>query len=292
MKNISDSVMNRHEGVSITTVIRAVVPRIVRNWVRSPSRSFEWLWDSARFRLGSTEILRLSPEWSMICHPRAYKVGYQAQISDPEQRDEFRSFMSHCRPDMLLFDIGAHFGMFSLAAAHFGGRAIALDPSKEAVSMIRIQANLNQCAERVQAVLAAVSEMSGTMGLLSSGVYSNGYLRVAKGRSARELTSVPAVTIDQLVERYGSPTHLKIDVEGHEAAVLRGGRIALTRISPFVFLELHNEMVASEGGDPNSALEELIALGYKMFSTGGESINTYEILKRPIIRVVARRDCP
>jgi FkbM family methyltransferase len=292
MKNIPDSGMNRHEGVSITTVIRAVVPRIVRNWVRSPSRSFEWLWDSARFWLGSTEILRLSPEWSIVCHPRAYKVGYQAQISDPEQRDEFHSFMSHCRPDMLLFDIGAHFGMFSLAAAHFGGRAIAVDPSKAAVRMIGIQTNLNQCAERIQAVLAAVSEANGIMGLLSSGVYSNGYLRVAKGRSTRELTSVPTVTIDHLVERYGSPTHLKIDVEGHETAVLRGGRIALTRTSPLVFLELHNEMVASEGGDPSSALQELIALGYHTFSSRGKSIDAHEILERPIIRVVARRDCP
>lgn len=225
----------------------------------------------------------------MVCHPRVFKVAYQAQIADVEQRQEFNGFMSRCYPDMLLFDVGAHFGMFSLAAAHFGGRAVAVDPSATAIRMIAIQSHLNQCSDRIETVLAAATESSGVMQLLGSGVFSDGYFRVAGGRSARELTSLPAITVDEMVQRYGAPTHLKIDVEGHEAAVLRGARSALVQFSPLVFIELHNELTASEGVDPKAAIDELAALGYRTFTLNGEPIERDEILNRPIIRVTARR---
>lgn len=280
------------EGLAPTPVkslIRAAVPRSLRNWLRSPSKSSEWLWDSARFKLGTRQVLQISPEWSMVCHPRVFKVAYQAQIADVEQRQEFNGFMSRCYPDMLLFDVGAHFGMFSLAAAHFGGRAVAVDPSATAIRMIAIQSHLNQCSDRIETVLAAATESSGVMQLLGSGVFSDGYFRVAGGRSARELTSLPAITVDEMVQRYGAPTHLKIDVEGHEAAVLRGARSALVQFSPLVFIELHNELTASEGVDPKAAIDELAALGYRTFTLNGEPIERDEILNRPIIRVTARR---
>lgn len=273
----------------IKAAIRAIVPRSARNWLRSPSRTTEWLWDSAKFSLGVRKTVPFTPEWSMVCHPRVYKAAQAYQVSDPEQREEFRSFISHCSSGMLLFDAGAHFGIFSLAAAHFGGRSVAVDPSQYATRMIAVQARLNGCEQRINIVRAAVSETSGVLRLLSSGVFTLGFLRVTSGRPARELTSVPSVSIDHLTQRYGPPTHIKVDVEGHEAAVLRGARDTLTRNSPALFLELHNELVASEGGDPNAVLDELSARDYRTFSLTGQSIERGAILKRAIIRVVARK---
>ena len=63
------------------------------------------------------------------------------------------------------------------------------------------------------------------------------------------------MTVDQMAAEYGVPTHIKIDMEGHEASVLRGARATLERHSPFLFLELHNEMVQFGGGNPNEALQ-------------------------------------
>ena len=50
-------------------------------------------------------------------------VVHAAQIADVEQAEEFRSFVRHCSKAMFLFDIGAHFGVFSLTVAHFGGKS-------------------------------------------------------------------------------------------------------------------------------------------------------------------------
>jgi len=57
----------------------------MRNWLRAPSKSIAWLWDSAQFSLGVTRKLALAPDWTLICHPYAYKVTYRDQVSDSDQ---------------------------------------------------------------------------------------------------------------------------------------------------------------------------------------------------------------
>jgi FkbM family methyltransferase len=229
------------------------------------------------------------PDWRLRCHPYAYKVLVRDQMDDPEQGLEFRNFVSHCWNSMLLFDVGAHFGVFSLVAAHFGGRAVAVDPSPSAVRMIAVQADLNGLGDRIEIVRAAVGESAGSLNLLGSGVFSDGYFKVVRGRPQRELTEIPATTIDELSARFGVPSHIKVDVEGYEAAVLRGARKTLAKNSPLLFLELHNEMVACEGGDPHALLDELDGIGYATFSTDGERIDRQAILAKPIARILAKR---
>jgi FkbM family methyltransferase len=190
---------------------------------------------------------------------------------------------------MFLFDIGAHFGVFSLAAAHFGGKAIAIDPSPIATRMIAIQSGLNGFSNSIRIIQAAVTEQAGAVDMLSSGVFSDGYFKIARGKAKSELTAAKAITIDQLVSRYGPPTHIKIDVEGQEGAVLRGGRTALSQHSPILFLELHNAMIASEGGDPNLALDELAQLEYEVSALNGNPIERDLILQKPLVRIVATK---
>jgi FkbM family methyltransferase len=277
---------------ALKNVVRASVPRNMRNWLRSPSRSAAWLWDSAAFSLGQTKTIELAPGWQLVCHPHFYKVVQTAQLADPEQAEEFRGFVTHCTKEMFLFDIGAHFGVFSLAAAHFGGRAVAVDPSPTATEMIAVETKLNQCTDRVRILQAAVSDVSGEMGLLSSGAFSEGYFKVAQGRMESDLTTTPAVTVDQMAAEFGAPTHLKIDVEGHEASVLRGARAVIEKNSPYLFLELHNEMISAEGGDPAAALDILDAHGYRVRDLNGDPLTRNGILRLPILRVTAEREAP
>jgi len=148
---------------------------------------------------------------------------------------------------------------------------------------------LNGWLNRIQIVQADVSDTNGTVDMLSSGVFSDGYFKVVKERSRKELTQTSAITIDQMTTKFGAPTHIKIDVEGQEAAALRGGRETLTKYSPILFLELHNEMVASQGGDPTAALNEILKLGYGTFSLEGVPIDRTAISDKSIIRIVASR---
>lgn len=272
----------------LKTLLRRTVPRPVRNWLRSPAKSAEWMWDTARYSLGVTNTLTIPPDVRIAMHPHAYKVACKAQVAEPEESAEFQNFISYCNRGMFLYDIGAHYGLFSLAAAHFGGKAVAVDPSAMAIRMITRQIALNRAADRIRTLHAAVSDKSGALQMLSSGVFSEGYFKLAAGRQASELTEIRAVTIDEMAQEFGAPTHIKIDVEGHEAAALRGGRKTLSGDKPTLFLELHNQMVAADGGDPNAALEELRGLGYAPFSFNGESLDRAAIFSKPITRMMAR----
>jgi FkbM family methyltransferase len=271
-------------------LVRMVVPRTVRNWLRSPAKSGRWLSDAVSFYAGRTKMLPLTPSLNIICHPEAYRAAVEAQVNDLSQRAEFQYFLSLCNASMHFFDIGAHYGVFSVAAALKGAKAIAVEPSAIAADMIKKQARLNGCDKKIQIVRAAASDSSGTIALLSSGVFSHGYFKVARGRPERELTRTAATTIDQLICRFGVPTHIKIDVEGHEAAVLRGARKLLTEHAPILLLELHNDMIRSDGGDPDAAFDELTKLGFNAYACTGRLLSKAEILSESIIRVIGMKD--
>ncbi len=269
-------------------LMRAVVPRPVRNSLRSPTKSLRWVWDSARFRMGSTRIVELVPNWPLVCHPRVYRLFVNSQMNDPDQHSELEGFASLCHPGMHLFDIGASYGVYSLTAAHFGGRAVAVDPSPIAIRHIKIQSSLNHFEDRIRIVQACVSDRDGRVEMLSAGIYSDGYFKVVSQRSERELTGTDAITVDDLSQKFGYPTHLKIDVEGYEAAVIHGAKKTLVEAAPLLFLEVHNDMIREEGGDPGALLEELNEIGYRFLSSAGAAIGTAEIVGKPIIRVIGR----
>jgi FkbM family methyltransferase len=275
-------------------VARALIPRPLRNWLRRPGRSLAWSRDHVAHLLGLDPTVELRPGWTLRCHPAAWRLAFAAQRHDPEQVEELDAFVRACTPGMTLVDAGAHFGVFSLAALHFGGpdaTAVAVDPAPSAVRMLRVEARLNGVADRLRIVRAAVASRDGRLELVDAGVPSAGYfVRPESGHPTRERTSVAAVTIDSLCRRHAlRATHLKLDVEGFEADALRGAAATLGGPAPpLVFVELHNEIVARNGGEPGGTLDLLERFGYEMRDAGGRPLDRAAILRRPLIRIVAR----
>ena len=279
-------------------VARALLPRSWRNWLRAPAKSLHWLWDDGRYRLGARANVEVWPGWSLVCHPAAWRCAYQAQATEPAQVRELAVFLAACTPGMRLLDAGAHFGVFSLAALHFGGphaRAVAVDPSPSACRMLRIQAGLNGLSERLHVVQAALSDHVGTAPMIDLGPLAHGYYAPPNSpRPARELTPTRALTVDEVVTATGlDPTHLKVDVEGAEAAVLRGAQQTLARATaPRLFLELHNQLVREHGGDPAETLALLRTHGYACFADDGTALEEPAILAADLIRLRAMKAPP
>ena len=280
---------------STKTYFRALIPRGVRNWLRSPTRSVRWTWDELKHAVGAHKTIEMRRGFSPVCHPGVYDFAYHLQHTDPDQVREFDGFIKYAQPDMVLLDIGAHFGLFSLAALHYGGPravAVAVDPSPTAVRIVKIQARLNNVSERLHVIPASVSDHIGWQNMIAVGVLSSGYY-VAPGEDypESELSQTRSVTVDGLVnELKVAPTHIKIDVEGCEAAVLRGGQETFSQPSaPILFLEIHNEIVRSLGGDPQETLTLLSEYGYETFTDGDLPLSGVEILSEPLIRIIARK---
>lgn len=263
--------------------------------MRSPKASASWLWDDLKYSFGVTSSIEIRPGWSLTCHPLAYRCAYFAQQDDPEQVAEFDAFIKSATENMVLFDIGAHFGLFSLAALHYGGpkaRALAVDPSPVAAKFLRIQSALNNVDERLTVVQAAVTDCAGWHDMVPTGVIGSGYyVSPDEAHSSSDMHKTRACTIDGLAAEFDmKPTHIKIDVEGYEAAVLRGASEALAgEAAPVIFLEVHNEIVRNLGNDPGETLEVLREAGYETFSMDEFPIGAGKILAQPLLRIIAKR---
>lgn len=283
-------------AVRLIQRIGRLIPRGIRNWLRSPRATVSWIADDLRHRSGADRDVVLRPGSTVRCHPAAYRMAYAAHVNDPEQARELDAFIQACRPGMILFDLGAHFGLFSLAAAHFGGpgaRAVAVDPSGFACRMVRAQASLNHAADRIAVVEAAIADRPGTREMVPVGVIAAGYFSAAgAAHGAAERQEVRAVTVDDLAREHTLwPTHLKVDVEGAEADALRGARAAVARNpAPVLFLELHNAMVRDRGGDPAETLRVIRDMGYRLYGLDNSSLTHQAVLERPLLRVIARRE--
>jgi hypothetical protein len=86
---------------------------------------------------------------------------------------------------------------------------------------------------------------------------------------------------------------VKIDSEGLELAVLRGGRRLLARGAPAILIELHVEQLARHGGSMAELLDELDRQGFTAFDLrpDGDALRVEALRGPPTTHhLLARRD--
>jgi FkbM family methyltransferase len=173
----------------------------------------------------------------------------------------------------LVFDIGAHAGNRVRAFASLGCRVVALEPQPDFARLLRALFAQSSMIEVVEAAVAAksgrgwlsLSERTPTVTTLA-GAWRDARARdpdFARVRWNRQI-EVDTTTLDSLIERFGVPAFVKVDVEGSEPAVLAGLGLALAALS-FEYLPRALEEV-------QACMTRLIALGpYRFNWSIGES---------------------
>jgi len=234
--------------------------------------------------------LELLPGWSVKCHP-ASRSHFQSFEDDPAQRDELQAFFSHSSTGMKLLDIGAHHGLFTLAALHCGGspaRVIAVEPSTRAAEILKINLRLNNRADRVCVENIALGPTDGELKMLTTGPAGADYL-VVPASTRPDTTFVPQRSLPSLLrETQFQPTHIKMDVESCEYEILESSIEVLASLKPTLFLELHGNMLRARGKDPARVPEMLRAAGYRQFLELGRAIDSCELASR---KATARLVC-
>ncbi len=171
------------------------------------------------------------------------------------------------RPGDLCFDLGAHVGNRVRSWRKLGARVVAVEPQPALVGVLRL---LYGQDPEVHVVAAAVAEREGVVPLYLNlanptiSTSSEAFIERAvaapsfRGEAWRRRITVPATTIDALIHAHGIPRFIKIDVEGYEAAALRG-------LSQPVFA-LSLEFVPMARAVVESALDRLSLLGAYTFN--------------------------
>jgi FkbM family methyltransferase len=135
------------------------------------------------------------------------------------------------RPGECLYDVGANVGAYALIAAKGPARAsvVAFEPGFATYATLCENVAHNAASGEVIPVPMALSDAAGVSTFnyrdLGSGEAMHGLgERDADGAVFQQ--SILTWTLDELVERFPlpRPNHLKLDVDGAEAATLRGAR--------------------------------------------------------------------
>jgi len=187
--------------------------------------------------------------WMQICLPD------EASLWRGEHEPDVQNAISGVvRPGAVFYDVGAHVGTMTLGTARLvgdAGRVIAFDGDPENIERLRLNRERNGFQARIRIVHGVVwsrtvtdgiSFRRGTRARSHGGVEADGNRPVL---GSGELITVPAITLDDFIAAGApSPQLIKIDVEGGEYEVLRGGDRLFAVQRPLIIVEVHHHLAA------------------------------------------------
>ena len=127
-------------------------------------------------------------------------------------------------------DVGAHIGVYTIAAALRGARVVSYEPNPTVASLLRRNVALNGVGDRVEVREVAVGAKPGEARLAVGGTLALASRLGGEGILVKVLVLTEPVDV------------MKIDVEGHEIDALEGAHDLLTdkvRRPRAIFVELH-----------------------------------------------------
>ena len=172
---------------------------------------------------------------------------------EPEVQNAISSVV---QPGWVVFDVGSYIGTLALGTARLVGpigRVVAFDGDPVNVDRLREHAIANQLQETLRVVHAAVWSSSAGKTIpfrcgktmRSQGGVESGEDRPILGTG--DLIDVPVFSLDEFIaSETRAPDLIKIDVEGGEIEVLRGGAKLFATKRPLIIAEIHTRQAREE----------------------------------------------
>src|SRR4051812_35442675 len=170
---------------------------------------------------------------------RSIAIYHAIPFRQRRLRNLYRGFV---RPGDVVFDIGAHAGNHVRALRAIGCRVIAVEPQPDFARLLRLFFSgsayvtilESAVSDRAGRATLSISERTPTVTSLADEWRNargadDDFAQVRWNRSAE----IEVTTLDALIEQFGNPSFVKLDVEGSEPAALAG----LTRPVPAVAFE-------------------------------------------------------
>jgi FkbM family methyltransferase len=207
-------------------------------------------------------------------------VGFLLGTHDLEVQQAMAQLL---QPGMTVYDIGANVGFTAILAAKQvapNGRVVCFEPLAANAKQISRNAALNEF-RFVEVRQMALGRSDGEAEFFLSASPTWGRLADA-GQAPQQngVLRVPVRSLDSLAasDHLPAPQFIKMDVEGAEADVLKGGKALLTAARPVMVIELHHTYQA--------VIDSLQGLDYvvRPLTAAGESASTdgeFQILVYP-----------
>jgi FkbM family methyltransferase len=256
----------KHPGRSVLEFIRNP-----NRWKLLRRRSREVWWNSHWCEPGSF-IYQLQRGVKMRLYLDSYLCRCVHCIDfESVEREFVNAFL---RPGDIFVDVGANVGLFTLvAASRVGslGRVLAFEPTAETFERLTSNVQLNGFTNCSLHRLA-LSDSNREMYIFQSarGYDSSNSFAKAWGEANGASEKVQAVTWDSFSEQHGLKGRvamMKIDVEGWETFVLRGGASSLAQPdAPVLQVEFCDGAAEAAGSSCRDLYHLLESFNYRMFT--------------------------
>jgi FkbM family methyltransferase len=245
-------------------VVRRVQPRHITDKGHVVGGSFlvrSVAWASARLGMTNRLVLRVNGTALACDMSEARTLLIIEEARGHSWQEEF--FRSILRPGDTYLDIGANGGGLTALACqivHTHGAVFAVEPQPHLAALVRQTLELNDVEGRVFEV--AAGDRDGVATLVVPMRRSGNATLSMSGQGRR--VSVAVNRIDDLVREMGGRdvTLLKLDVEGHELAALKGADALLRTSRPTIVFELNLEAQAAARQSAHELLSWLEERGY------------------------------
>lgn len=180
--------------------------------------------------------------------------------------------------DAVVFDIGANIGGMSLPLAKKvnQGKVFSFEPTHLACAKFAKNVSLNSdLAQRVSLINTFVSDKLAPLD--TSAVYASWSLsdnasdnkHQIHGGIKQNSSGVGVITIDEVVSRENLKRldFIKIDTDGHEIFVLKGGADSIAKFKPVVVFEVGDYLLKERGVEFPAFLKFFSNLNYSLFCT-------------------------
>ena len=172
------------------------------------------------------------------------------------ETEVFRKFIDK---NTTVVEVGANIGAHTVWLAKNARKVIAIEPQPFIYYTLCAQIVLNSL-QNVRCINAGCGEHSGTIEVpVLDYSKKDNYGGIELERKYESTIKVPLITLDSLLEDVEGKVFLKIDVEGMELSVLKGGLQLIDTHKPIMYVE-------NDRADKSKALLDFIHfhLGYKI----------------------------
>jgi len=189
------------------------------------------------------------------------------------EKDVTSIFIDCLEPGMTFYDVGSHFGYFSLLASTLvgpEGQVFAFEPTANTFQVLSENAARR---DNITCNQVAAYRESGHLTFLDQGLGDSSLNFIVGDQweggetkaGTREI-QVPAIKLDDFAQQHGDPDFLKIDTEGAEVPVLQGMANVIQRCHPTIVLELGDPVCERTGNEPSRQNVVLLQdYGYEVF---------------------------
>jgi FkbM family methyltransferase len=193
-----------------------------------------------------------------------------SKLQNARGRNEIKTFLKHIKSGMIVADVGANIGTFTIPAVKKtgeNGKVYAFEPEPVNLRILRKRIKRALCANYQKAVCVIPSAITDKQGLINlytdlihpanHSIYKENLIKHA------DTKKVKTNTIDNLFfEKNIRLDVLKIDVEGAENLVIRGAENTIKKYKPVIISEYWPEGVKIFNKNPKEYIEKLLSMGY------------------------------